>query len=309
MNQSDGFGYAAIVTTFNSEDTILSALESIVSQTISPSEIIIADDCSSDKTVQLILDSGILNEKIRLLTNDKNEGQSIRRNQAISTSNSPLLVIFDDDDISHIGRAKRHLEMFWEGADISFVSSEKKYPSGKIYKMPNAKFSASDLSPNEVLQKLLFGGGLRGKENLYIPACTSAFTMNLFDLTGGYDGEFRRLEDSDFFFRAVKLKFKAYWDSEILVSRMATISDDKGGVLEMDYENKLLEKHGDCLSPAQRRAIRKLVGSRKAYFSGQYLRAAIYVVTSPRLLFANKYRLRNALKRVTHDFGGRNTQA
>jgi glycosyltransferase involved in cell wall biosynthesis len=309
MSLRDAGGYAAIVTTFNSEDTILSALQSIVSQSVPPNEIIIADDCSSDKTVQLIRESGILNEKVRLLTNENNEGQSIRRNQAISKSSSPLLIIFDDDDISHMGRAKRHLEMFWDGADISFVSSEKKYPSGKVYKMPNAKFNANDLSPNEVLQKLLFGGELRGKENLYIPACTSAFTMNLFDLTGGYDGEFRRLEDSDFFFRAVKLKFKAYWDSEILVSRMATISNDKGGVLEMDYENKLLEKHGDCLSPAERGAIRKLVRSRKAYFSGQYLRAAIYVVTSPRLLFANKYRLRNALKRVVHDFGGRNTQA
>ena len=46
--------YAAILCTYNSEETVLAALESILNQLVTPTEIIIIDDFSQDKTIELI---------------------------------------------------------------------------------------------------------------------------------------------------------------------------------------------------------------------------------------------------------------
>ena len=40
--------------TYNGEKYILEQLESILSQTLLPDEIMVCDDCSSDRTVELI---------------------------------------------------------------------------------------------------------------------------------------------------------------------------------------------------------------------------------------------------------------
>ena len=46
--------YAAILCTYNSEETVLAALESILNQLVTPTEILIIDDCSQDATIELI---------------------------------------------------------------------------------------------------------------------------------------------------------------------------------------------------------------------------------------------------------------
>ena len=46
--------YAAVLTTYNSEATIRSALTSILAQELMPAEIFICDDFSTDRTVAII---------------------------------------------------------------------------------------------------------------------------------------------------------------------------------------------------------------------------------------------------------------
>ena len=58
--------YSFIVQTFNSSNYVLQTLESLLQQTVLPSEVVIVDDCSHDNTLELI--NGYINQnKIKLL--------------------------------------------------------------------------------------------------------------------------------------------------------------------------------------------------------------------------------------------------
>ena len=84
--------YDAVLTTFNSETTVSQAFESIFSQTVPPSKIIVVDDCSSDKTVEIIESYATKKDNIIFIRQSVNQGQSYARNVAADTSNSKYLI-------------------------------------------------------------------------------------------------------------------------------------------------------------------------------------------------------------------------
>lgn len=90
------------MTTYNGEKFIEKQLESILSQTMLPHEIIICDDCSTDKTVEIIKkvingnDSGI---KIKLVENQENLGYVKNFHKAISMTKGKYIFLADQDDI------------------------------------------------------------------------------------------------------------------------------------------------------------------------------------------------------------------
>ena len=90
--------YAAILTTFNAEDFIDQAIQSILNQDIKASEIWIIDDCSTDNSLVNINSWADKNNTIKVIRNGKNSGQSFGRNFAGFNSKSELLIFFDDDE-------------------------------------------------------------------------------------------------------------------------------------------------------------------------------------------------------------------
>ena len=122
--------YAAILCTYNSEETALAALNAIINQSTKPNEIIIIDDCSQDSTTEIIHNAIKALPEVNLIKNEVNLGQSASRNKAAQIANSEILIFFDDDDISKPERAQAHIQMHLGNTDISFVSSTKKYANG-----------------------------------------------------------------------------------------------------------------------------------------------------------------------------------
>jgi glycosyltransferase involved in cell wall biosynthesis len=94
---------SVVIPTYNSSSTIVRALESVISQTLLPSEAIIIDDCSLDDTVQKILawKNGNPGFNVLLIQNDKNRGPSFSRNIGIKASKSCWIAFLDSDDFWH----------------------------------------------------------------------------------------------------------------------------------------------------------------------------------------------------------------
>ena len=61
-----------IMSAYNSENTIAAALRSIQAQTCADWELVIVDDCSQDRTAQILESYAQLSPQIRILTNSKN---------------------------------------------------------------------------------------------------------------------------------------------------------------------------------------------------------------------------------------------
>ncbi|MBT3873051.1 MAG: glycosyltransferase, partial [Flavobacteriaceae bacterium] len=92
-----------ILLAYNQENLITEAVESLLSQTYSPLEIILSDDCSSDSTFTImksLKDSYKGPHKIKLNRNKTNLGISAHINKLVALTHGDLIFCAAGDDIS-----------------------------------------------------------------------------------------------------------------------------------------------------------------------------------------------------------------
>jgi len=300
--------YAAVLTTFNALSTIDSALDSILNQSIQPNEIIMIDDCSTDETYEHLLErsNGIPNA--RVIRNPRNMGQSFSKNLASLECESELLVFFDDDDVSHPERSREHLRMLVNGADMSFVSSNKKYPNSYQVLCKNIESGVLQINAVEMFKRLAFGEKMGLKGELWIPSSTSAVKRHFLNSLNGFDVEMRRLEDAEFVVRAAMNDGRFAWSSKILVDRLYTVSSEKGGTTEMLYEDKFISKFQFLVDPKEHKKALKLIAIRRAYFAGQKLKFLSLILKSPHVIAFAPSRILSFFRRLSHDRSIRNAK-
>lgn len=95
-DQADEFGLSVVIPLYNKAKYVRSALESVVGQSLQPSEVIIIDDGSSDDSVDQISD--LVQGRIRLLR-QANAGPGPARNRGIAAARSEWVAFLDADDI------------------------------------------------------------------------------------------------------------------------------------------------------------------------------------------------------------------
>ncbi len=84
---------------YNRQSFILRFLISIQYQNFDDLEIILVDDCSSDKSIEIIKEYQIRDGRIVLIKNKKNKGTFITRNIGALYAKGKYLIIPDPDDI------------------------------------------------------------------------------------------------------------------------------------------------------------------------------------------------------------------
>ncbi len=98
---------SVIVTSYNNASTLGATVQSVCQQTYLPQEIIIADDCSTDNSRQLIEDLAASNNLIKPVLRDTNVGVSANRNDAIRRCKSPFISQLDGDDAYRTNKLER----------------------------------------------------------------------------------------------------------------------------------------------------------------------------------------------------------
>lgn len=92
------FGLVSIVMpSYNSEDYIRASIESVLNQTYPKWELLIVDDCSVDKTVEII--KSFKDQRIKFFQNEKNSGAAISRNKALREATGQWIAFLDSDDL------------------------------------------------------------------------------------------------------------------------------------------------------------------------------------------------------------------
>ena len=82
------------IPAYNAEKTIKECIDSILIQTIKPKKILVINDNSIDKTMNLLLSYG---DKIEIITNKKNMGVAFARNLAFNHLQSKYIASIDAD--------------------------------------------------------------------------------------------------------------------------------------------------------------------------------------------------------------------
>ena len=96
---------SVVVTCYNSAETIAETIDSILDQSLAPLELVVVDDGSKDKSVEILQGYG---ERIRLIVRE-NGGPSKARNSGISLCNGNWISFCDGDDLWHPEKLERQV--------------------------------------------------------------------------------------------------------------------------------------------------------------------------------------------------------
>lgn len=115
---------SVIMPTFNVKDYIIDAVNSILTQTYSPIELVIVDDCSTDGTYELLKQFAARDSRIILCRNERNKKICKTLNRALELAHGEYIARMDGDDISRPERLQVLKEYLDIHPDIDLVGSQ-----------------------------------------------------------------------------------------------------------------------------------------------------------------------------------------
>jgi glycosyltransferase involved in cell wall biosynthesis len=98
MDKENNILVSVLMTAYNREKYIAEAIESVLSSIYKNFELIIVDDCSNDRTVEIVREFALKDEKIRFYINEKNLGDYANRNKAAEYAKGKYIKYCDSDD-------------------------------------------------------------------------------------------------------------------------------------------------------------------------------------------------------------------
>ena len=111
-----------LMTVYNGMPYLSKAVESILGQTYSDFELLIIDDCSTDRSQEFLCDYG--DPRIRLVMNESNLGQTRSLNRGLGLVATELVARMDHDDIAHPDRLHKQVNFLDAHADIAVVGTD-----------------------------------------------------------------------------------------------------------------------------------------------------------------------------------------
>jgi len=190
---------SVVMSTYNDEAYIGEAIQSILSQSHHDFELIIIDDGSSDKTLDIIKKYAEIDSRIRAITRE-NQGLSKSLNEGYRLARGNWIARMDADDISHPNRLEKQLALIQSrSADVcgTWIELFGAQQRTKRY------FTEDNLIKTE----LLFGSPI-GHATVLMRASLAKSLQ--------YDPSFEHAEDYDYFERAAKAGWKFTNIPEIL---------------------------------------------------------------------------------------------
>ena len=106
------FGLISIImAAYNAEKTIELAIESVLNQTYSNFELLVINDCSKDRTAKLVEAFSAKDNRVRLISNEKNCGVSYTRKHGLEEAKGPWIAILDSDDAWAPEKLEKQIEL------------------------------------------------------------------------------------------------------------------------------------------------------------------------------------------------------
>jgi glycosyltransferase involved in cell wall biosynthesis len=112
---------SAVITLYNLEDYIGDAIGSVLAQTRQPDEIIVADDCSTDRSAEIVAKYG---ERIRLIRQQTNVGALQNSLAGLKAATGDVVAFLDGDDVWLPQKLEAIEKEFLKGEDVVLVSHD-----------------------------------------------------------------------------------------------------------------------------------------------------------------------------------------
>ena len=227
---------SVIVPAYNAERYIEETLESVFRQTYSAMEVVVVDDGSGDRTVDIVQRMGNRAAIIR----QENAGVCVARNRGAAHAQGVLLAFLDADDVWEPDKVERQVRVFEEHAAVGVVAVNFDEIDGAGENLTREMKQPSHLFGRivDLHRHLLEFGNF-----LSVSACM--MTRAAFDASGGFHTKQRILSgDYDLWIR-ISEQHRFYVIPEVLCHYRVLPESQIHGSLEKEYgaQRRILEMH------------------------------------------------------------------
>ena len=150
---------SVIIPTYNAEATILETLVSLRHQTFTDFEIIVINDGSSDRTLDVL--ERFSDERLRVFSFE-NAGATVARNRGIARAGGEFIAFLDADDLWSVDKLERQLAALQQNPEAgvayswtSFIDEQGQF----LYQQPPVYF-AGNVYPQLLLKNFLACGSV-----------------------------------------------------------------------------------------------------------------------------------------------------
>ncbi|MDY7024018.1 MAG: glycosyltransferase family 2 protein [Cyanobacteriota bacterium] len=179
---------SVIIPCYNAENWLKAAIDSCLQQTYSPMEIIVIDDGSTDKSLEIIKSYG----DAIIWETGENQGANVARNRGFQLSRGQYISYMDADD--YILPEKIEKQVYYikkTGADVVYGDwrFQKHRSDGSSYLDP-----VEVCGPHQDIIEFLLSGRYP-----WLTTIVPLFTREIVEKSGGWDENLRAGQDRDFF--------------------------------------------------------------------------------------------------------------
>ncbi len=125
---------SVIMPSYNSERFIAQSIDSVLSQTYQNIELLITDDGSEDRTIQIVEQLALQDSRVSLVQFEKNQGAALARNASLSRAKGDYIAFLDSDDLWLNSKIEQQLHFMQSNyLDLSFTAYEITNQYGQQY--------------------------------------------------------------------------------------------------------------------------------------------------------------------------------
>lgn len=112
-----------IMGVYNGEKTLRQAIDSIIAQTYKDWELIVCDDCSNDKSLEIMSNYSRTDFRIKVISNDENKGLAASLNHCLEYVHGEYIARMDCDDISVTDRLEKQIRFLDSHPEIDICGT------------------------------------------------------------------------------------------------------------------------------------------------------------------------------------------
>ena len=164
-----------VLPVYNCEKFLEETIKTIQSQTYTNWEALFVNDCSKDKSAEIIKEASTKDSRIKLINLKENSGAAIARNTGMEEAKGRYIAFLDSDDLWDNEKLEKQLKFIKEGnyaftfTSYEFVT-EDGTKTGKIVRVPN-KINYKQALKNTTIftSTVIFDAKTLGKELIKMP--------------------------------------------------------------------------------------------------------------------------------------------
>ncbi|MBD3345011.1 MAG: glycosyltransferase [Chitinivibrionales bacterium] len=268
---------SVVIPLYNGEMFIVECLESVFAQTEQPVEIVVVDDGSTDKSVEIVKSFG---GNITLVS-QKNGDVSAARNAGVEAAGGELIAFLDQDDLWEQCKLEKQIASFCREPEIDLVFTDliKIGASGKRHRPKDRDRIARSLTDRTLFKTLAL-------KNLLMPSAVMV-KKESFTRAGYFDESFATCGDYEMWLRmaGMDMRFR-YVPEPLTVYRYHGANESKKTELMNADRIKAVEKtFANPLLPGDKKVLEKQSLSRAyregahTYFSAKNYRGVLNFAT------------------------------